>query len=860
MTPRFLTLFWHQAVRQAWRHPLLAGLNVLSIALGITVFLAVQIANLGALTSFRSAADLTTGRAQLEVRGTIDDSLLPAVSAVPGILAATPLVEGVVTLPDHPGEYLRILGIDPFTGSEIFAFRLGRSGSFDLEKWLADPEAVALQPERSSSSFKIPLRVLAGTTIRFLHPAFSLEPKNALASADTRLAAMDIGWAQELLGLTGRLSSIQILLENPADADRVARDLRRILPPGIAVAPPALRSTEMENMLGAFQLNLTAMSLVSIIVGMFLIHNSVSAAVVRRRAEIAILRAVGTTRLEIRALCLAEAALEAVLGSALGILFAPFLAQGISAPVSESVSSLYTLIRIESFPLAPWHVALAFGIGIASALIAAWLPASEAAKCEPARILHPGAAPEGQSTLPASRLVWAALLLAAAFGASYLALHGAPRYLGFASAAAVLAGFSLLIPWLAAAIALCFRHVGPLTCCAADQFSRSLQRNAITIAALAAALAMMVSVTVMIYSFRASVTRWIEHTLSADLYIAPAVNDIAGLQAFLPPDARNWAAAQDAVAETATFREFPVRFQNETTTLSVIDGRARGDLEFLDGSPPGAADDFRAGKSVALSESFARRFDLGADEKIPLPTPQGEQLFSVRGIYRDFTRDRGTILMPRKLFDQYWRDDRIHSLALKLRDVEQASRLLLPPHNGNRDGRPTQAAAVTAAFRSRFGQEGQFAIYDNATLRRRIMDIFDQTFAVTSVLRNIAIIVAVAGVLFSLSVLVMERDREIGVLRAVGASRAQIAGICMIQAILIGLTATISGLASGGALAMVLTWVINKAFFGWTIELAFPLLPLAAAPFWLIPVAILAALIPAWRASRIPPAQAVRFE
>jgi putative ABC transport system permease protein len=141
-----------------------------------------------------------------------------------------------------------------------------------------------------------------------------------------------------------------------------------------------------------------------------------------------------------------------------------------------------------------------------------------------------------------------------------------------------------------------------------------------------------------------------------------------------------------------------------------------------------------------------------------------------------------------------------------------------------------------------------------------VLEIFDQTFAVTSVLRSIAVLVAVAGVLFSLSVLVIEREREIGVLRAVGASRFQILAIFLIQAALLGLTATLSGLASGGALAMVLTWVINKAFFGWTIELNYPLLTLAATPLWLIPAAILAALLPAWRASRIAPAQAVRFE
>lgn len=841
MTFRFPTLFWRQAVRQSWRHPLLTGLNVLSIALGITVFLAVQIANRGALSSFRSAADLTTGRSDLEVRGDIPDSILPAVTTVAGVRAATPLVEGVVTLPDFPGEYLRILGVDPFSGTDVFSFQLGQAGreSLDLEKWLADPEALALQPSRLEALGSGPIRVLAGTTIRTLRPEFTFSPDDALTRSDTRLAAMDIGWAQELLGQAGRLSSIQILLTHPAAIDQVTTALQRLLPADVTVAPPAARSTEMEAMLGSFQLNLTALSLVSIIVGMFLIHNSVGAAVVRRRTEIAILRASGTTRWEIRLLFLGEAALEAVLGTALGLLLAPVLATVISTPVAETVSSLYTLIRIEDFPLSTRQIALAFAIGITAALVAAWLPASEAARSEPARILRPGAALQTRPPLRPGQLVWGVLFLAGAVGLSVAALEGGPRPLGFAAAGAVLAGFTFFIPWLAAAVALCFRGSNPLVRCAADQFSRSLHRNALTIAALAAALAMTVSVTVMIHSFRASVMRWIDRTLVADLYIAPAVNDVAGLQAFLPLESLPWAA--ERTTEAATFREFPLRFRDEVTTLSVIDGRARGDIEFLAGNSPTAQSDFQAGKTVALSESFARRFGLETAREILLPTPQGEVGFAVGGIFRDFTRDRGTLLMPRSLFDRHWQDPRFHSLALKLPD-------------------PALSSQVEAEFRARFGREGEFAIYDNAALRSRIMQIFDQTFAVTSVLRTIAVVVAVAGVLFSLSVLVIEREREIGVLRSVGASRWQILGIFLLEAFFIGLTATLSGLTSGAALAMVLTWVINKAFFGWTIALTYPLLPLALTPLWLIPAALFAALVPAWRAAHIPPARAVRFE
>ena len=837
MVLRFARLFWRQVVRQAWRHPLLTGLNILGIALGITVFLAVQIANRGAIASFQAAAELTTGRAHLEIRGNLDDGILPTIAAFPGVKAATPIVEGLVTFPDVPGEYLRILGVDPFTGREIFPFQLetADSSTLDLEKWLADPDVIAVQPGFTKTGS---IQVLAGTMLRTLRPAFTFKP-DAFTQTDPRLAAMDIGWAQELFGSAGRISSILVLLDEPSEVEAVADGLRKIVPADARVALPAARSEEMKAMLGAFQLNVTAMSLVSLVVGMFLICNSVGASVIRRRVEIAILRANGATRGEVRRLFLCEAALEAAVGVALGIWLAPLLAGWIAQPVSQSVSSLYELVRVENMSLTDRQMLGAIAIGMTAALVAAWLPASEAAHCDPARILHPGAGIEVFSPLRKRGLVVAILLIGAAFGLCVYSLEGGSKYLGFAAAGAIIAGFSLLVPWLALAVAFCSRNFGVIFRLAANYFARSLHRNTLTIAALAAAIAMTISVTVMIHSFRASVQRWIEHTLTADLYIAPAVNEIAGSQAVLPDEAQSWAEGQPDVLEVGTFRELPIRFRDQPTTLAVINGKARGKLEFLAGED--AEQGFQSGECVAVSESFASRFGVEPRAVISLPTPAGIKEFTVCGVYKDFARDRGTILMHRTLFDRYWREGQVHSLALKMRD-------------------PALSGPVGDAFRARFGYQSQFVLYDNAALRQRVFEIFDETFAVTSVLRGIAIIVAVAGVLFSLSALVIEREREIGVLRAMGASRPQVLGVFLTEAALLGFTSALSGLASGGALAMVLTWIINKAFFGWTIDLNYPALPLVTTPIWIVGVAFLAALLPAWRAANIAPARAVRFE
>ena len=238
MTPRFPSLFWRQVVRPWTAHPLLPVINILSIAIGVTVFLAIQMANLGALSSFQNAVGLVAGRAHLEIRGNLPEELFPAVQNTEGIVSATPLVEGIATLPDNPGDYFRILGIDPFTGSDLRVFELSAldGADLDLEKWLREPDVFAVSSERTAPES---LRVLAGGKSRILRPAFRLETGDAVVSSDPRLAAMDIGWAQQIFGLQGRLTSIQLLVEDPLDTAPVIERLRAIAPPDATIGPRA---------------------------------------------------------------------------------------------------------------------------------------------------------------------------------------------------------------------------------------------------------------------------------------------------------------------------------------------------------------------------------------------------------------------------------------------------------------------------------------------------------------------------------------------------------------------------------------------------------------------------------------------
>jgi putative ABC transport system permease protein len=839
MTPRFATLFWRQILRPWAAHPLLPLLNIFGIALGIAVFLSIQMANRGALASFQNAVGLVAGRANLEIRGDLPEDLFPLVTKTQGVSLATPLVEGIVTLPDEPGEYFRILGVDPFTGSELRVFELGdpAGGALDLEMWLREPNVIAVPPRDDLSD---EVRVLAAGRSVMLRRGFHLKTDDAAVASDPRIAAMDIGWAQQLLDLGPRLTSIQIRVENPLAMDEVIASLRKISPPDAVIGPPARRGADTELMLAAFQLNLTALSLVSMVVGVYLIYNSLSAAVVRRRHDIGILRANGATKLEVMALFIGEGLCAGFLGTLLGLVFAGPLAAILAAPVSQTVSSLYALVSVENPALTRGQVLLAFAAGLGASLVAAWRPASEAAACDPAIVLRTGSQVDSFARESRHWAPWGlgCLILSTAF--SWWALHGGGRFLGFASVGLLIAGFSLLVPSVVNLFVRLVRGPGWMVRLASQHLGRSLHRNAVTIAALTVAVAMTVSVSVMIHSFRASVTSWLGETLVADLFIAPAANEIAGLQSFLPPAAVEWVRRDPRVRELGTFREMLVPWGEKTANLAIIDGSARGEFDFVAG-PADAAKKFHDAGMVAVSESFANRHGIKPGDLLEFLSPQGPAPFRVVGILKDFTRDSGLVMIDRANFRKYWSDERLHSLSISMQT-------------------PSDSAGLADDFRAEFGRQGEFSIYTNSDLRRRVMEIFDQTFAVTSVLRAIAVVVAIAGVLLSLTTLIVEREREIGILRSQGASCSQIRGLIFCEAAMIGFLASIIGLLCGGCMAMVLTWVINKSFFGWTIELRYPLDVLLSTPLWIIPAAIFAAWLPARRASLIPPARALRCE
>ncbi len=478
-----------------------------------------------------------------------------------------------------------------------------------------------------------------------------------------------------------------------------------------------------------------------------------------------------------------------------------------------------------------------------SVLVGAFIPANAGANLAPLRALNMGVLIE-RSEKP--RLIWIAGsggCLLAAFGASELALNGY-RNAGFGAAFFTLIGFCCLSPYVTHQfgrwIGVIFRPL-LLPRMAARNLSRSLYRHAITIAALASALAMLVSISIMIYSFRKTIDRWLERRLVADLFVAPAANEIVGFENYVSEDFTKYLRSQPAVELIDTVRYLTATVNGEPTFLGVITGSKRNIPDFIGGENAKKYETFQQADSVTISEPLSRRLHLNQGDKVTVTTPLGPRSFKVAGVFYDYSRDSGVLLMQRANFEAYWHDSRVNSLALYLRPG-------------------TDVGKMIETIRTGYPHANDYSVFSNRALREAVVNVFNQTFAVTQILRLIAVLVAVIGIALNFTVLVKEREREIGTMRAVGVSRGQIRGLIIWESVLVATMAILLGVATGIALSVVLTEVINKAFFGWTIPLQIPWDQLWWTPVWLLPAAIVASLWPATQAARRNIIEVVRME
>jgi putative ABC transport system permease protein len=836
-------------LRDLVRRPLHTGLMVLGVALGVAVVIAIDLANTSARRGFARSTEAVTGRATHQVIGGpsgVPQEVYRRIRVEAGVRRSTPVVEGYAVALDLDRQPLHVLGLDALSDAP-FRDHLGGGSLAEpgIARIFLDPRAVVVGSALASRyGLRIgsPLRLRVEDRIETLEVAGIAHASNAdEAAALESVAILDVGAAQWLFRLGDRLSRVDLI----AGEEELAR-IRPLLPEGTRLAPATEQASTVGQMTEAFSLNLTALSLLALVVGMFLIYNTVTFSVVQRRAVIGTLRLLGATGGQVFALVLLETAAASAAGTALGIGLGWVLGQGAVRLVTQTINDLYYVLSVTGAPLTAATVAKAVALGLGAGVLSAVPAALEAARVEPVEALRRSAF-EDRARRAIPGVAAAGALLAGAGGLLLLA-SGRSLLASFAGLFAIVLGLALVAPLatvgaMALATPLAGRLAGTLGRLATRTVTRSVSRTGVAVAALSVAVAVTIGVGLMIQSFRSTVANWLDLTLQADVFVgAPSAG---GARAFptLSPDVPAKVAAVPGVAWVETFRSVRVSSPLGEVNLAVADPRRPRDARLYrsaDGDPERVWDAAQAGAAI-VTEPFAFRHGLterGAS--VTLLTDRGAHTFPVAGVVFDYATEQGTVFLTRDVYERFWDDRGVTSLGVHLAPGASIDE-------------------VTGALRAELAGTA-LTVTPNRSLRAQALRIFDRTFAVTQSLRLLAVIVAFIGVWSALMALQVERTRELATLTTLGLGEGRQWALGLLETGLMGAVAGLLALPLGWLLAMILVDVINVRSFGWTMRLeADPWLFVQAVAVS-VGAAMLASVYPLLRLRRRSLAEALRAE
>ena len=848
--------------------------TIVGVALGIAVVIAIQLTNGSSVRGFETALTTVAGRTTIEVVGTggVPESVLADLGFLRDIGQMSPVIEGEMALvtsdlprgdsgvvaPVRRSEAVRVLGVDILRDLTLRDYAMAerqQAGSSPAEALsrqefldlLTSPRTIVITEKlarRRGVRLGDELPLMTGDRIERFVVRGLLKDEGPAKVMDGSFVLMDIAAAQWAFNRLGRVDRIDVQLSGSPDSsaiDVALSSVRSQLPAGLTAQRPARRGEQVERMLAAFHMNLTALSWVSLIVGLFLVYNTVTISVIARRDEIGMLRALGVTRRQVLWLFLGEAAALGLTGVGLGIGLGRVLADAAVGLTSQTVSTLYIATAAVPPDLAPWHIGLAFALGVPLSLLAATMPALEASRVSPTAAMRGHDRLESRVRLQPRLLALAVVILGGAFALAQLGPVGGRPLFGYVSSFATIIGASLLVPATIFGLTRLLyrplrRLLGVEGLLAHANLSASIPRVSISVAALAVSLSMMVAIAVMIGSFRDTVAYWIGQTLQADLFIGPGMQPTTGSEQTLSPEVQAAVAAHPDVAAYDSFRNVDLIYKDNFVVLGagnyqvVID---YGALLFKEPADGRAALKAAIGtEAVVVSEAFSNRYGVHAGDTITLDLPGGSHPFRIAAVSYDYAVDRGMVVMDRPVFAKYFGTLAPTGMAAFLKPGAEPER-------------------VRREIIESLDEGHRAFIYTNRDLRSEVLRIFDSTFAITYALEVIAIVVAMLGVAATLLTLVLERRRELSMLRLIGATRRQVQRMVVVEAALLGMLSQTVGLVVGLALSVLLVFVINVQSFGWTIQFRVPTLFLAQVSVVVIVATALAGLYPARRAARL---------
>ncbi|MEY4641227.1 MAG: hypothetical protein RLZZ227_1221 [Pseudomonadota bacterium] len=833
---------WHFLHLSAWRyarlHPWQTWLSFLGIALGVMMVVAVDLANSSARRAFALSIDAINGNITHQIVGGsagVPDAVFTSLRRELGVRRSAPSLTATVRIANQE---LTLVGLDLISEASLQRRRPG---------FTADPRELTglgyaalgagssvLMSASAAESMNIgigerfPLRSDAGVTEVELAATFP----STESVATEGLVFADIAVAQSLLR-RDTVDSIDLIL----DAEATAR-IRQWLPAGLTLVETSTRNASLEQMTSAFHVNLLAMSLLALLVAGLLIYNTVSLSVLQRQETLGVLRSLGVTRGGLIRLVLTEAAVLGLGASIAGVLAGLVLGQALVQLVTRTIDDLYFDLTVTRFLFAPLSLLKGLGLGVVLTLLAAALPAWEAGRSQPVTLRQRAVRDrDWRRRLPALALGGLALL-----AAGYGLLHPTDGSLvgGFVALNLIIFGFCLIVPLVMYILLHGLLRVGGLRLkqtmrLALRNVQTGIGRTGLAVAALTVAVSVTIGVGIMVGSFRDTVILWLDQTLTGDVQVSrlddgAVAPELSALIAALPETQRASAS-------------YLLRAESDRGAVRVMamEGRLADTLYIKELSEANRAR-VEKGEGLLVAEPFAWQEQLAIGMPVTLTTPTGALTLPVLGIFYDYSTGPGALALSQDVLTRYWPRTAPSRITVQLVDTEQS-------------------AAVAQRLRREVAQyPGSYGVAVNANIRSITLDIFDRTFAITHVLRLLAILVAFVGVLSALIALQLERMREYAMLRATGMTVREVATMIGVQTLVMGLGAGLCALPLGLMMSDILIEVINRRSFGWSMQHSIPLAVLAEALMLALGAALLAGIYPARRVAGVRPAEALRRE
>ncbi|MDX1983669.1 MAG: FtsX-like permease family protein [Bryobacteraceae bacterium] len=838
------------------KHKLRTCLTIAGIALGVVIFVGMRTANDSVLYGFQQTVDRIAGKAQLQVTSSeagFPEEILEKVQSAVEVDVAVPVIEATAATGLAGQGNLLILGVDMTGDRSLREYDLEEGEQSVIDDplvFLAQPDSIMVSRDFAvrnglTTGGKLALDTMDGPkqfTVRGV-----MKPGGLASAFGGNLAIMDIYATQKVFGRGRMFDRIDISLKLEVSVERGKAALEKILGPGLQVDPPSSRGKQFESISRLFSIGASLNSLFALMIGLFIIYNTFSIAVAQRRSEIGILRSLGASRGQIRGLFVLESAVLGLIGSLVGVVFGLLLARGMAGYLSNFLGEVYGVAqKTESVAADPRLLLFAVLTGILTSIVAAWIPARDASQVDPVKALH-----KGGYEMFSERENRLRRMLALAFGAAALALlfsggTAGPRLYG--GYLCVLAAAVLLTPSLVRRVVALLRPAmkwllpveGSL---AADSLVQSPRRTSATVAAVMLAVALVVGLGGVANASYSSIHDWMTAALNPDLFVGSS-ESLTDRSFRFPASMGEEIRRMEGVEDVQIVRTTRVLYDGAPVMLvaTSLESLARRiHPKVVAGDPSTMYRLAGEGKGVIVADNLALLHRLKLGDMLELPTPTGMLRLPVIGITIDYSDQQGAFLLDRTLVVRYWKDDTANLFRVYLQKG-------VTPAEGKR------------RILERFGGQRRLFVMTNEQVRTYIMKVTDQWFGLTYMQIFVAVLVAVLGIVNSLTVSITDRRRELGVLQAVGALRRQVRQAIWMEAAGIGLVSIILGLALGGVILFYYLGIIREDLAGLRLEYQYPFnIALLLIPT-MLGAALVSSIAPAESAVRASLVEALEYE